>query len=270
MKITFDTNSFGPICSPEHYPGNLHLEAFSLIRDMLERKRISPYLSEGSLSLESLSHKIRIDVFLRAWVTREFPIELPEPAIERKEIVNKAFALGFKVLRVPRVALGSFIEVPYLNWASDEEFSREERQNRFHRFLQNFPEHGTKHLRQVGTELVRHHNLDTAHLAHLEVLPNWPTASELMWKQGILAEFDCPKYYPSQKKFIQVIRDIIAEWADLDILASHYAYNSDYFCTVDESQNTGILGVLHISSREQLRSLYGINIVSPERLVELL
>jgi hypothetical protein len=120
----------------------------------------------------------------------------------------------------------------------------------------------------LGAELVEIHKLSTKHLDDLVRIPSIPTAAELMWAQGLVAEFDNQKKFSTKKKFINHVREIIAEWSDLDILASHYGYGNDVFCTLDVSKETGRGGILHSSNHEELRRNFGIEILTPEDLVK--
>ncbi|MFC1528712.1 hypothetical protein ACFL5B_02255 [Candidatus Latescibacterota bacterium] len=264
MNVTFDTNTFGPLCSQEDYPDNPDLPNFAKIKDLITLGKINPYISEGSLSLEALSHNDRIDKFIREWAKKSKGIELPEPAPIRIAIVEKAFELGVKVLHVPRIALGSFVEVPEQNWALDANFPTKERQERYFQFVRDFSSIGPSQLKKLGASLVTLHNIDTSHVINF---PGWPTPEELLWAKGIVAEYDNPKQFESSKKFTRHIRDIIAEWDDLDILASHYGYGFELFCTNDQSKSTGIKGVFHSTNQRDIFSKYNIRFVTPYELI---
>jgi len=267
MNITFDTNTFGPICSPGDYPDNPDLPNFAKIKELIILRKINPYISEGSLSLEALSHNDRIDKFIREWATKAKGIELPEPSPIRVAIVEKALKLGMKVLHVPRIALGSFIEVPEEKWAQDLNYTRAERQDRYFQFARDFPGIGPSQLKDLGASLVTLHKIDTTHVINF---PGWPAPEELIWAKGIIAEYDNPQQFASNKKFTNHIRDIIAEWNDLDILASHYAYGFNLFCTNDQSKSTGTMGVFHSNNQQSLLFKYNTKFVSPSELISFI
>jgi len=267
MKVTLDTNVFGPVASPELYLSAPQREDLDKIRELLQTCKIQGYISEASFALEALSHSDRIDSFIRAWATEQYPIKLPELPAQRISVINNALALGIKVLHVPRIGVGSFYDVAHKEWAKDQNFPMAVRQNRYFTFARSFPEIGSGALKKLGAELVATHSLSTQHLSHLETLPSWPKAEEMMWMQGLLAEFDEPKKFPSQKKFIQEVRDVVAEWNDLDILASHYSYGNDVFCTLDSAKSAGANGILHPNQRERLQADFQIFVMSPEELV---
>ena len=90
-----------------------------------------------------------------------------------------------------------------------------------------------------------------------------------MWMNGILAEYDSPKEFPTRKKFLSKFRDLVAEWFDLDIQASHYAYGNDYLCTFDLAKNAGASAIMHANRKSENTTQFGIQIVSPRELVNL-
>ncbi len=267
IAVTLDTNVFGPVSSHEDYPDHPEIIACMQIRSLINEKKISPYVSEASLSLEALDHSARIDKFIREWATKTSGIILPSPSPIRINIVQKAFQIGIKVLHVPRIAIGAFVNVPSNCWAEDSRLSIEDRQARHSGFIRSFPDIGPVQLKELGAKLVRLHRLDTSRVI---TFPGWPKPEELIWSKGIIGEFDNPKMFDNQKQFIKHIREIIGEWTDHDILASHYAYSFDYFCTYDMSKSTGTKGILHESKHSDLASNYGINILTPSKLVEII
>ena len=267
IAVTLDTNVFGSVASHEDYPDHPEISACMEIKNLINENKISPYVSEASLSLEALDHSDRIDKFIREWATKTSGIILPSPSPMRIKIVEKAFQIGMKVLHVPRIAIGAFVNVPSNCWAKDSRHSIEERQTRHSKFIRNFPDIGPVQLKELGASLVRLHSLDTSRIINF---PGWPKPEELIWLKGIIAEFDDPKMFNNQKQFTKYIREIIGEWTDHDILASHYAYSFDYFCTCDMSKSTGAKGILHENKHADLESDYGIKIVAPSKIVEII
>lgn len=268
MRVTLDTNVLGPVAAPSLYPDAPQIEALLAIRKNIESGGIQPFISEASISLEGLRHADRIDVFIRAWASRQSPIEMPALPEQRIEVINNALLLGVKALHVPRIALGSFYEFKEGDWAAEELFPVVERQERYSKFVRSFPEMGTGPLKSLGAELVDAHAMNKQRYEYLEKIPSSPTASQMMWMSGLVAEYDNPTKFPTQKAFIKNIRELIAEWCDLDILASHYSYGNDVFCTLDSAKGTGSAGILHPNQRNILTNDFGLTIVSPEELVE--
>jgi hypothetical protein len=264
MRVTFDTNVVGPIVAPQEYSElERQRPVIGLIRAQIAGGQIEPHFSEASLSLEALPHAERIDVFFRAW-SMGAPVNLPLPSPIRQKVFEQAFTLGFKVLHVPRIALKTLLEVPSSSWAPDATYAQHERQERFSQFVRALPDDRLKLLKSLGVELAKVHNLQPDQDA-AKVLGT-AVAEGSIWIHGLVAEFDNPLKYPTQKRYVQEVRDLVAEWFDQDILASHYAYGLDYFCTMDQAGNTGSTGILSPSHRGQVETQFGIRIVSPEEL----
>ena len=62
----------------------------------------------------------------------------------------------------------------------------------------------------------------------------------------------------------------VAEWADGDSLAAHYAYGNDLFCTEDRAAKAGRDSVMHPAQRGWLRRAFGVELVSIANLAALM
>jgi hypothetical protein len=264
--VTLDTNVIGPLACPDLYPTCPDMQSVDTIREFVKTGKLTAYLSEASTSLEAISNDARVDIFLRQWAEKKFPVQMPEPAPERKRVFADAVSLGLKVLHAPRIALGTLIEFPESAWADDVNFTQKERIERYHQYIRSQPDTGVGKLKVLGTELVSVHGLKTAHLSDLTTIPSTPSAEQLMWIDGLLAEYDSPKKFTSKKKFLSDFRDKLAEWFDMDIQASHYAYGHQYLCTFDSANNSGVSAIMHPSNRSSNAAKFGITIVSPREL----
>lgn len=269
MNITLDTNVIGPLACPDLYPTCPDVPSIDSLRNLILQGTVNAYLFEASTSLEAISNDERVTFYIRQWASRNYPITLPDPSPERKRVFAEALRLGVKVLHAPRIALGALIAFPDESWAADHQFPQEERLDRYHSFIRSQPHSGVERLKEFGAELVTVHGLSTDHLKHLCSLPSWPTAAQLMWMDGILAEYDSPKKFPTRKKFLSKFRDLVAEWFDLDIQASHYAYGNDYLCTFDSAKNAGASAIMHANRKSGNTTQFGIQIVSPRELINL-
>jgi hypothetical protein len=267
MKVTFDTNIFGPLVAPDQYPNHPQEIELGSIAKHLAARRIEGSISEGSLTLEALDRHVRIDVFFREWASDANSVGSAHPSPIRVSIIGRAFQSGISVLHVPRVALASFVSVPAQSWASDAKYSVQDRQARASSFVRLYPQIGPQQLKALGAALVTLHAIDVSSIKHF---PGLPPRKELAWLKGIVAEYDTPRQFSSPERFSRHIRDLIAEWMDVDILASHYGYGHDFFCTLDEAGGTGSDGILHASNRVALAQDHGIRIVSPVELLGLI
>ena len=64
----------------------------------------------------------------------------------------------------------------------------------------------------------------------------------------------------------------VAEWADADSIAAHYAYGNDFFCTLDAAKaetNRGDPAVFDADNRAWLTEKFGIQFVTLAQLAEL-
>ena len=251
MRVTFDTNVFGPVACPEKYSSLREINIIKQLRELLILGQFEAFISEASLSLDAINHEERVDVFFREWANKYRNIILPNPSPERKEIIACAMALGIKILHVPRVALGSFIDIPSEYWAKDDVFPQSERIQRINSFTRIYAENGLTRLQKFGDELAKKHTLENE-----------------FWLDGIVTEYD-QLVAGEKKKFVLKVREMVAEWSDLDIIASHYGYGIDYLCTIDCGHNSGANSLFGETSRKNLKCDHGISVISPKQLIAL-
>jgi hypothetical protein len=263
MRITLDTNVFGPLVSPAEYPNHPAAAELAVLASEIAAGNLGASISQSALGLEALNRNARIDSFFREWATKTTNIVLPQPDAVRTAILQQALSMGVTVLVVPRIALAPFVNVPADSWAPDSRFSMGERLDRSCALGRDFSHVGLSELKQLGAKLVTVHAIDVSRIAQF---PSWPSREELQWLKGIVAEFDDPKMFPSTKKFADHVRDIIAEWSDIDMLAAHYGYGLDVLCTLDTARAAGSNAVLHPNNRASLKNKYGIEIMSPAEL----
>lgn len=267
MHVTLDTNVFGPLVSPAAYPLYSATEELAVLAQKIGDGELTASISQSAIGLEALNRTARIDSFFREWAIKTSNIVLPQPDPIRANILQQTLARGITVLRVPRVALAPFIEVPMTSWAPDLRFSVEERLDRSCAFGREYSNVGLKELKTLGTRLVTIHGVDVSRVPHF---PGGPAREEYEWLKGIVAEFDDPKQFSSANGFSNHIREIVAEWSDIDMLASHYGYGLDVVCSLDTARTAGSSAVLHPNNRALLKRKYDIEIKSPAQLVAIL
>jgi hypothetical protein len=166
-----------------------------------------------------------------------------------------------------RIALGSFVAVPEGSWAAEPADGIEKRQARAGQLVRDYDAVGLRELRQLGAQLVREHDLDLSRVMHF---PGWPPREEFEWMKGLIAEYDHPQRFGSAEKFSCHVREIIAERADVDMIAAHFGYSHDLLCTLDLSKDTGRRGILHPSNYGNLQKTYGVEVVTPTEVVRRL
>lgn len=264
MRVTFDTNLFGAIAVPERNPHHPDLDLCKKIRQAIEHGTVVPFISEASLTLEALEKTDRIDKVFRGKAKHNRKFQIPQLNAISKEIIEKSLAFGMKVLRVPRIGLPPYLEVPESCYARDEVFTQAGRQARHEAIVGDFPDRGLKPIQLFGAELAELHGFDPSTIV---IKRSDFTDYQHFWMDGIVAEYDNPKRYSAPEKLVDKVRNLIAEWFDYDIVCSHYAYGNDLFCTRDAAGASGSNGILSSANRQLLEKNYAIVMVSPAELL---
>ena len=83
MHVTFDTNVFGPVASPEDYSACSSLDDCIAIADGIRKGQITASISEASVSIEALDKKDRINQFFRSHALTPHKIIFPKPSPKR-------------------------------------------------------------------------------------------------------------------------------------------------------------------------------------------
>jgi len=74
----------------------------------------------------------------------------------------------------------------------------------------------------------------------------------------------------SDRRSINEVARAIAEWADGDSIAAHYAYAGDLFCTEDRARKAGASSVMHPSHRAWLGRAFAVKLVTIAGLAQLI
>jgi hypothetical protein len=98
-----------------------------------------------------------------------------------------------------------------------------------------FDDYPKEALRSLGERLSAAHGLaaQNAHKAQAAAMNN-VSLDRLLWREGIAAEKHTPLLHASIDALQNVVRDLLADWADFDMVAGHYAYGYDLLCTEDK------------------------------------
>jgi hypothetical protein len=129
--------------------------------------------------------------------------------------------MGFRCLHAPRIAYGEIIKVERDQWASDDLHDAGTRQQRQSDFLRHFQDFSYQALKSFGIQLLTLHSLT-------------PLPSN--WRNGLVAEEQTPRMFASKEFFLADVRNKLADWADFDMAAAHYAYGYDLLCTEDKGK----------------------------------
>jgi hypothetical protein len=74
----------------------------------------------------------------------------------------------------------------------------------------------------------------------------------------------------SDRRSINKVARAMAEWADGDSVAAHYAYAGDLFCTEDRARKAGASSVMHPSHRAWLGRAFKVKLVTIAELARLI
>lgn len=155
--------------------------------------------------------------------------------------LKDAIAMGFRLLRCHRL-LAPKPKLPDTYYLAQGDETALDRAKRFGEC--------SRALEAVG-----------AGIAHVKAIGARYVNDPMRWIDGLAAA-------PSAES--EAVAKAIAEWADADSVAAHYAYGGDYFCTRDVASAAGAGTALHPDQRKMLVSRFGIQFVSPEELAALL
>lgn len=274
VAVTFDTNTYSTIADPkisrllekwwpldqDRWQSKKRRVACWYIQRCVRKGRITAAIPEAALAAESLRNQDRVDLLLSIGTNSRSPTIPPT----RQEIIAAALATGFRILHGPRIGYGAVPTLTDADWALDTRHPIGERQKRMGAFVRHFGEYPLRVLRDLGEKLSAAHGLAAANqqFADAAALSNI-TLDRYLWLQGIRAEADSPKVYPTQKAFLSELRKLMADWADFDIAAAHYSYGYDLLCTEDQGKlvSNSIFGAQHSADFQRIFSLQAINVM---------
>lgn len=251
--VTFDSNVWRPLVSPDVFQKSPDAVYYHALSDAIREQRVAAYLAESVFTLEALKRRDRMAFFASYKPDFEFSegtdgdhIRLTvsigpssasqvesQPTLDRH--FQDALRLGLRLLRVPRLASARNPALNNEHFAPDAGRNAHERAERFGACACEIEDRGCgiAHVKMLG---LRH------------APPGRP------WQQGI-AKLPDSEWNAFAKA--------VAEWADGDAIAAHYAYGNDWFCTHDEGISAGKNSVMSPDNREWLRSDFGIDFVTP-------
>ena len=254
MKVTFDSNVWRIVSSPEKFPKEVAIEDFKAIRNAIESGKVSAFLCETVFTLEAIQRNKRRE-FLSGYKSKaQTSISESEGEIKMslsigpdksahpgnsgylESHLKDALSVGFKLVNLPRIAgiVNPDIE-PHLYQHED---------------LKSY--------------------LDTVHAVAREIESKGAGIAHIK-KKG--EEYGSPwlrglKKAPESEDGL--IAKAVAEWADGDSVACHIALGGDFFCTRDSAKAAGNKSVLSEENLKWLSERYGFSLISPEALSQLL
>jgi hypothetical protein len=261
VHITFDSNVWRPLVSPQVFPNDPDALHFQGIRHAIQKNLAFGFLSETTFTLEAIQKTDRKTFFGSYGMNVKTSTEAIKDGIIHVKFVlgpsqshhasnnpyltkhlQDALALDFKLLRCPRIAGIGNPDLQSSYYAVDSRVSASERQERCGNISRNIEAKGwgIKHIKDIGN---KHANGK-----------NW-------WLDGI-------KNAPASED--NAIIKAVAEWADGDAVAAHYAYDNNYFCTRDTAKAAGVNSVLSPTNRNWLSQNFNVSFVTPEDIAKIL
>lgn len=257
MKIIFDSNVWQIITIPENFPDDPFQDDFKIIRQAIIDKKIKAFLSETIFTIEAIrkierqdyfaSRKAKIDITenetSNGWINSTFTLR-PEKGIDfnerpiLKKYFDEALKLGFKIVRLPRIAGMVNEEIESLRY------------------------------KQTGDELKLYLEKVSEVVGEIENLGAGKAQIDAIGKLYDPIAMKGLKKAPVTER--NKIAKAAAEWADGDSVAISIAMNCDYFCTRDQAKGAGSKSVLSVSNLAWLRTNYNFETILPENLSKLI
>lgn len=256
MKVTFDSNVWRIVSSPDSFPNETAISEFRKIHVAITQGNIKAYLSETVFTLEAIKKSGRHQFFAeyKPKINCEekvqddglivLPVGIgPDPNAHpvNNTYLTKHWAdaetIGFKILHCTRIAT-----------AKNPDLKSEWFIPTTHDFAERF---GT-----CGRDVEAH----GCGLSQLKIIGQKYAPPNKPWHAGISAAPD------SEEK---PIAKAVAEWADGDAVCVHYAHGNDYLCTRDIAKAAGSNSVFAATNRTWLEQKYGIKFITPEELANL-
>jgi hypothetical protein len=282
IRVSFDTNAYSPVTRPQlgkivttgWWPltrdrilSKKRRLAWWYIQWCIRRGRICAGIPEAAFAAEVLPNVNRIDFLLAIGTPRA---AAPQPITSgRRELIREAFALGFRVQHGGRIAYGEIVDVQRDQWAADDKIDIRDRQDRHSKFVRHFAEFSFENLKTLGESLSIAHGLAAMNPGKAQAAAlNGISLDRLLWREGLDAEQKNPSRYTSVKEFEKDLRHRLADWADFDMVAAHYAYGYDFLCSEDTGspRSDSIFGASYVTD---VTGLFGVKVVSLMSLAEL-
>lgn len=254
MKVTFDSNIWRKVASPDKFPKEPSIQDIRQIKKAIDAGNITAFLCETIFTLEAIQRKGRKDFFAdyrpqftikeneeNGGISLNFSMG-PDPTAHpgNNDYLNQhlldAFNAGFKIVKLPRIAGVTNPDIAAYFYQHED--------------FEKFHDMACK----VGREI----EAKNAGIFHVKELGQ---KYHNQWTRGI-------EKAPEQET--NNIAKAIAEWADGDSVACHIALGGEYFCTRDAAVKAGDKSIFSESNLEWLASTYNFKTITPEELAQKL
>ena len=135
-------------------------------------------------------------------------------------------------------------------------------------FSRHFGDYALRALQDLGEQLSAVHGLAASNQRYAQAAAlNKISLDRFLWREGIGAEVAGPRNHATQSTFLNVLRKLMADWADFDIVATHYSYGYDFLCTEDQGKlaSNSIFGAqhaAHVQGAFAVRSITAIDLAA--------
>ena len=226
------------------------------IRRCIRCGTISAAIPEAAFAAEVIPNVSRVQ-FLDTIGTPAAAAPIEIPGISR---ITGALSLGFKVLHGGRISYGQIANVTQEQWAPNIRHSAHDRQKRLSAFVHHFNDFSFRALQDFGEKLANVHGIPPQSNPFAQIDTH-------LWRKGLSAEQRQPRFFSDVKAFERELKRYMADWADFDIAATHYAYGYDYLCTADTgtSHQDSIFGPKYATQLDQ----FGVKNITLPKLARL-
>lgn len=276
IAVTFDTNTYSTIADPkigrllekwwpynkDRWKSKKRRVCWWYIQRCIRKGRINAAIPEAAFAAESLRNTDRVDLLLSIGTSTQPPSIPPT----RQEVISAALETGFRIMHGSRIGYGAQPKFAPGDWAADTPYSDSERQNRMSAFVRHFGEYPLRALQDLGEQLSASHNLGASNQTYLQAAKLAQVSLDrYIWREGIYAEAKSPRNHTTPEAFLRRLRKLMADWADFDIAATHYAYGYDLLCTEDKGKlvSNSIFGAQHagdVSGKFNVRSITALEL----------
>ena len=261
LQVTFDTNTLAPLVTAylQENAAMLASKPETVILSAIQNGVILPRAAETVLTLEGVQRKDRVVYFggygagvsvsksagPKGGIKMGFTIGTgaTAPSINQGQLdrMNAFVALGGRFMLIPRIggvpAPQTMMKDLVLE-TSDEQKIRQKR----------------------SFELVRIIEKAGAGIHEAKTLAERLEPGKVPWVNAFA------KTITPQDEI--AVGDAIAEWADGDMIAAHYGYDNDVFCTNDRAKGAGSSSVMSAKNWAWLTSDYGVRFMTLEELAQ--
>ncbi len=259
LKVTFDSNVWRVVTSPEEFPKNDDYESCKRINQAISDRQALGFLCESIFTLEAVRREGRQAFLANYQMSSDMSVQdcgggtlklsfsfgpddknQPTNTPHLNKHLAGALDLGFRIMRVPRFAAPVNPDIKDEFFATPVDFDE---------------------YTELCSSVAREIEDRGCGIAALKSIGCKYAPSDTKWIEGIR---NAP---PFEEK---PISKAVAEWADGDSLCAHFGLGNDYFCTNDQGKSAGTASVFSSDNRAWLSNEYGIKIVSPDELAEII